>query len=81
MQALLQCNACNAGLLLKLACFPVLNCLLNLQDAVGNYYDCRLTLQPAVVSGLCECCALHVACNVDRIIPSFVQVAYSATVT
>ncbi len=20
------------------------------QDAVGNYYDCRLTLQPAVVS-------------------------------
>ena len=31
------------------------------QDAVGNYYDCRLTLQPAVVSNSLFSCAL--ACS------------------
>ena len=25
------------------------------QDSVGNYYDCRLTLQPAVVSAIAVC--------------------------
>ncbi len=29
-----------------------------LQDSVGNYYDCRLTLQPAVVSYI-VCCWLE----------------------
>ena len=32
------------------------------QDAVGNYYDCRLTLQPAAVSFAImttECCYLQ----------------------
>lgn len=31
--------------------------LARLQDSVGNYYDCRLTLQPAVVSYIvCRLC-------------------------
>ena len=52
LHALLDFMPSNTGSVPIVMSLPVLTCLLDMQDAVGNYYDCRLTLQPAVVSGL-----------------------------
>ena len=45
---LLICDGLRA---LEEFCSQILTPYLSSQDAVGNYYDCRLTLQPAMVSG------------------------------